>query len=147
LSACSTTCRFQKGCARKSVPSSSAFYSGCAPFRARGGRWRSAFSPPPIALLVARGFQLELTVVQAVLLLAALGLSSAAPSTPGYIGIYQFVAVTVLAPFGYTQDQALVFILAFQALSYLLVLIFGLVGLWRLNRGGAGVDEPIPLET
>ncbi len=29
-----------------------------------------------------------------------LGLGSALPSTPGYVGIYQFVAVTVLTPFG-----------------------------------------------
>jgi len=36
----------------------------------------------------------------ALLVLTALGLSSALPSTPGYVGIFQFVAVTVLAPFG-----------------------------------------------
>lgn len=97
-----------------------------------------------IALLVGRGFHLELTVVQAILLLAALGLSSAAPSTPGYIGIYQFVAVSVLTPFGYTQDQALVFILAFQAVTYAMVLIFGLLGLWRLNTGSRGGVEAVP---
>lgn len=99
-----------------------------------------------IGLLIARGFGLEFTVVQTVLLLAALGLSSAAPSTPGYIGIYQFVAVTVLTPFGYTREQALTFILAFQALSYLIVLTFGLLGLWRLNRG-APLSSPAAAET
>ena len=47
--------------------------------------------------------------------LAALGLASAAPSTPGYVGIYQFVAVSVLAPFGFVREQALVFVEADRA--------------------------------
>jgi hypothetical protein len=67
-------------------------------------------------------------------LLAALGLSSALPSTPGYVGVYQFVAVSVLTPFGFTQSQALVFILAYQAVNYAVICVWGLLGLWRLRR-------------
>ena len=40
---------------------------------------------------------------QSFILLAALGLSSAIPSTPGYIGVQQFVAVSVLVPFGFSR--------------------------------------------
>ncbi|MCZ2097626.1 MAG: flippase-like domain-containing protein, partial [Anaerolineae bacterium] len=76
---------------------------------------------------------LTLSAPQALLLLAALGLSSAIPSTPGYVGIYQFVAVTVLVPFGLTQDEALVYIIAFQLVTYVGVTIWGAVGLWRLG--------------
>lgn len=85
------------------------------------------------ALQIANAFQLTITVPQVLLLLAALGLASAAPSTPGYVGIYQFVAVTVLTPFGFEQSEALVFILAFQAVSYAIVIVWGLTGLWRLG--------------
>jgi len=53
----------------------------------------------------------------ALLLLTALGLGSALPSTPGYVGIYQFVAVTVLTPFGIGRDEALAFILVLQVLG------------------------------
>ena len=84
-------------------------------------------------IIVARAFSLTLTLPQSLLLLAALGLSSAAPSTPGYVGIYQFVAVTVLAPFGFTSDQALAFILGAQAVIYVVVILWGTCGLWNLG--------------
>ena len=51
----------------------------------------------------ALGFDMPLRV--AFLLIAALGLGSALPSTPGYVGIYQFVAVTVLTPFGFSRNR------------------------------------------
>lgn len=51
--------------------------------------------------------------------------SSAAPSTPGYVGVYQFVAGTVLVPFGLSRDAALVYILAFQTITYGVVLFRG----------------------
>jgi len=66
-----------------------------------------------------------------------LGLSSALPSTPGYVGIYQFVGITVLQPFGIGRDQALAFILMFQALNYVLVLVYGVPGLYVLEGRGA----------
>jgi glycosyltransferase 2 family protein len=84
-------------------------------------------------LLVMSSFNLVVTPAQMMILLAALGLSSAAPSTPGYVGIYQFVAVTVLVPFGLSQNQALIYIIAFQAVTYVVVIIWGGLGLWRLN--------------
>ena len=72
---------------------------------------RSAPSSPGAAL----GFQIPLPV--AFLLIAGLGLGSALPSTPGYVGIYQFVAVTVLTPFGFSRTDAIAYILVAQALD------------------------------
>jgi uncharacterized membrane protein YbhN (UPF0104 family) len=86
-----------------------------------------------VLILVAQAFHLSLAPAQALLMVAALGLSSAVPSTPGYVGIYQFVAVTVLAPFGFTRDDALAFILAAQAVIYLVVIVWGPLGLWALG--------------
>ena len=68
------------------------------------------------------------------MLLTALGLGSALPSTPGYLGVYQFAAVTVLTPFGFSRDAALAYILVAQALGYAVVLALGLPGLYRLRR-------------
>lgn len=85
-------------------------------------------------MLTASAFSLSLNPAHMMILLAAMGLSSAAPSTPGYVGIYQFVAVSILVPFGLTQDQALVFVLAFQAITVLVVVLFGGIGLWRLRK-------------
>ncbi len=89
--------------------------------------------------LVGMAFGLTLTVPQILLLLGALGLSSAVPSTPGFVGIYQFIAATILPPFGYTEAQALVYILAVQAVMYAAVSVWGGIGLWQLNQSTSAV--------
>ena len=81
----------------------------------------------------ARALGLSISFPVALLLLAGLGLGSALPSTPGYIGIYQFAAKTVLMPFGISQDGALAYILVMQALGYVIVVAFGLPGLYRFQ--------------
>ena len=90
------------------------------------------------AVTIGRAFDLPLLVPQAMVLLAALGLASAVPSTPGYVGVYQFVAVTVLVPFGFSRDQALVQVIGLQGVAYGVVIVCGTLGLWCLSgpRGG-----------
>ena len=80
-------------------------------------------------MLGAYMLRLHLTLPQALLLLAGLGLSSAIPSTPGYVGVYQFVAVTMLSPFGFSKSDALAYILVAQAFNYVIVTVWGLPGL------------------
>lgn len=92
-----------------------------------------------MAIFLARAFGLTFTWPQAVLLLATLGLASAVPSAPGYIGVYQFVAVTVLIPLHYSQAEAVVYVTALQAIGYLVVLVCGSWGLLRLNLNTGGL--------
>ncbi len=84
------------------------------------------------ATLTGRALNLPLDLFQALLLLATLGLASAIPATPGYIGTYQFVAVTILPLFGFTRSQAFTFSLIMQASNYAVVTLWGLLGMWRL---------------
>jgi glycosyltransferase 2 family protein len=86
-----------------------------------------------VAMTVGQAFGLPLEVPQAMLLLAALGLASAVPSTPGYVGIYQFVAVTVLVPLGFSRDQALAQVITLQAVVFGVIIVLGTLGLWRLS--------------
>jgi uncharacterized membrane protein YbhN (UPF0104 family) len=86
------------------------------------------------AMICGRGLGLELSFPVAMLLIAAMGLGSALPSTPGYVGIYQFVAVTVLVPFGFSKDAALAYILVAQAIGYVTVLLLGLPCVYVLRR-------------
>jgi uncharacterized protein (TIRG00374 family) len=85
-------------------------------------------------LVGARAIGVSVSVPAAFLLVAGLGLGSALPSTPGYVGIYQFVAVSVLTPFGLTRTDAIAYILLFQAMNYVVVLSWGLTGLWRQRK-------------
>jgi glycosyltransferase 2 family protein len=80
----------------------------------------------------ALGFRMPLTL--ALLLMAGLGLASALPSTPGYVGIYQFVAVTILTPFGFSRTDAIAYILVAQALMYVVIGFWGSLGLLYYRR-------------
>jgi uncharacterized membrane protein YbhN (UPF0104 family) len=83
--------------------------------------------------LLALAFHQSLPVIEALILLAGLGLSSMLPSTPGALGIYQFVGVNILTPLGFQREAALAYILIAQATNYLVVICWGILGLWRLN--------------
>jgi uncharacterized membrane protein YbhN (UPF0104 family) len=85
-------------------------------------------------ILLARSLHLHLTLSQSFLLLTGLGLSSAIPSTPGYVGVYQFVASMVLTPFGISRENALAFILVFQIFNFLVIAIWGSLSLWVARR-------------
>lgn len=86
--------------------------------------------------LGGRALGLPLPVSAAFLLIVGLGLGSALPATPGYVGIYQFVAVTVLTPYGLSRSDAIAFILFAQAQSYLVIGCWGGFGLWHYFRSG-----------
>lgn len=88
-----------------------------------------------VMMVASRSIGLWMPWSVAMLLVVGLGLGSALPSTPGYVGIYQFVAVSLLTPFGFEQSDAIAFILLFQALSYAVFLLWGLLGLSQTSPG------------
>ena len=85
-------------------------------------------------VLCGAALGLDFPPAAAFLLIAGLSVGSALPSTPGYIGIYQFVAVSVLTPFGFSRAEAIAFILVTQALGYVVVGFWGTLGLLRARR-------------
>ena len=80
-------------------------------------------------LVIASALHLRLSWPQMTLLLVALSLSTAAPSTPANIGVWQFVAVAVLVPFGLARVDALAYIIVFQIVTYGIETMWGLIGL------------------
>jgi len=87
------------------------------------------FADAVTAVICAQSIGLSLSFPAALLLLAGMGLGSALPSTPGYVGIYQFVAVSILTPFGFGRSDAIAFSLLLQAAGYVVILAWGLVGI------------------
>ncbi|MGE5505746.1 MAG: lysylphosphatidylglycerol synthase transmembrane domain-containing protein [Actinomycetota bacterium] len=67
----------------------------------------------------------SLAPLQAMLFVVSLGLSSAIPSTPGFVGIFQFVAVTVLVPFGFTDTSAVALVVLFQGMTLAGLMVLG----------------------
>jgi uncharacterized membrane protein YbhN (UPF0104 family) len=94
------------------------------------------------AWIAARALGLSVTLPVALLFISGLGLGSALPSTPGYVGIYQFVAVTVLGPFGIARDSAIAYVIVIQAISSVCVLVFGSLGLVRLGARLSDMTQP-----
>ena len=86
------------------------------------------------AKILAPALGLHLSFATALLLLVGLGLGSALPSTPGYIGIYQFVAVTVLMPFHFTRADAIAYILVAQAGGLVVTGVLGSIGLLQYRN-------------
>jgi uncharacterized protein (TIRG00374 family) len=86
------------------------------------------------AVVLARALGLTFGFPIAFLMLTGIGLSSALPSTPGNVGVYQFVTVSVLVPFGIAHSDALAYALIGQASNYIVVAFWGLLAVWRYNR-------------
>ena len=84
--------------------------------------------------IVALSLNKTLSLLQAFLLISALGLSSAIPSTPGYVGVYQFVTVTILANFGFQSEVSLVLILLVQLLNLIIVFFLGGVSILQTTH-------------
>ncbi len=87
-----------------------------------------------MAMWVGDSLGVPLGFARGMILIAALGLSSAVPSTPGYVGVYQFAAVTVLSPLKVDREDALAVVLLVQAAIYIVMFVAGLSGLWILSR-------------
>lgn len=78
-------------------------------------------------ILGMRALGLNISYPLAFLLITGFGLGSALPSTPGYIGIYQFVAVSVLTPFGFAKSDAIAYSFLTQVLQYAFIGFWGLL--------------------
>lgn len=91
----------------------------------------------------AQALSLNISFPNALLLIAGLGLGSAMPSTPGYVGVWQFVAVNVLTPFGVSRTDAIAYILFYQALLYVVIGFWGILAFARRRRSEPSISEAV----
>jgi uncharacterized protein (TIRG00374 family) len=99
------------------------------------------------AWLTARALGIELSVADSLFVTAVLNLGSAIPSSPGFVGTYEWLGVASLGLLGVDHELALAFTILLHAAWYLPSTIFGAVALGtrallRLRaRGAAGRAE------
>ncbi len=79
-------------------------------------------------VLVAVG--LSLPPVAAIVVLGIVQLGTAVPSTPGKVGVFQFLSVAALTPFGVPDTGAFTYGVLLHVVSYVPVVMLGGVGLW-----------------
>ena len=71
------------------------------------------------ALLVARALGIHLSVADALFVTAVLNLGSAVPSSPGFVGTYEWLGVASLGLVGVDRETALAFTILLHAAWYL----------------------------
>ena len=86
-----------------------------------------------LTLLVFMSFNFELPAYAPFLFIVILTFGVMIPSSPGYVGTYQFFCVTGLAFWGIKESDAMGFSLVFHASQYFPITIVGLFYLWRDN--------------
>ncbi len=79
-------------------------------------------------------FDAELTVAQSVIFVAIIGFASSVPSTPGYVGVFQAIAVTLLPVFGVKESQAFLAISFFQIMFLVITIVLGGYGWFVMQR-------------
>jgi len=93
------------------------------------------------AILVGRAVGVELSLADAIFVTAALNLGVAIPSSPGFVGTYQWLGVSALALFGIGREAGLAFAICMQAVWFVPTTIAGAVilvshakGAWRSGQ-------------
>jgi uncharacterized protein (TIRG00374 family) len=73
---------------------------------------------------------LRVPFVAALVVLCITSLGMTVPSSPGYLGVFEYLTVVALGLFGVSKEFALSYALAAHALGYLAQIVSGLVALW-----------------
>ena len=81
------------------------------------------------ALLIARSLGIDLSVTEALFVTAVLNLGSAVPSSPGYVGTYEWLGVASLGLLDIDHESALAFTILVHAAWYVPTTLFGAVAL------------------
>lgn len=98
-----------------------------------------------VFMMLARSLGSELTMPQAIIFAAAIGFASSIPSTPGFVGVFQAVAVILLPFFGIPADRAFLLVSIMQLLSLLITGCFGGIGWFIMQRriGAARLEQEL----
>jgi len=103
---------------------------------------------------VSRAFHFDLSPSAVGLTVALVNLGMIVPSSPGYVGTYEFFMITSLAAFGIASGEALAFGLVVRSLWYPFEVVVGLSCLWyshlpvrQLFTMSRAADEALPDDT
>ncbi len=83
------------------------------------------------AYLSMLAFHIQAPIWAAALVIAITNLGMVVPSSPGYVGVYQYLVVLALSVFGVEKEVALGFSVVFHLVWLLPVCLLGIFGLWR----------------
>lgn len=96
-------------------------------------------------LFLTRALGSEISLPQATIFIAALGFASSLPSTPGYVGVYQAVAVMLLPLFGISENRAFLMVSCFQLILLMVTAAMGIPGWFIMQKriGAARLEKEL----
>jgi uncharacterized protein (TIRG00374 family) len=80
--------------------------------------------------LVMQAMSLRLPFTAAMLVLCLTSLGMVVPSSPGYLGVFEYLTVISLALWGVSREVALGYALVLHALGYLVPAVLGGIAIW-----------------
>lgn len=95
-----------------------------------------------IYIFVMMAFRPDVRLVEALFVIVALALAITIPSSPGFIGVYQYAGQQALVlPFAgrYTESEALAIIMTVYLVYYVFTTALGMVALWKLGETFGGL--------
>jgi len=92
-------------------------------------------------VVIAFGFNLHLPFAVFLVATALANLVTIAPSTPGYVGVFDAPIVYILTTFGVNPNVATSYTLVLHAALYLPVTLLGLYYLWRAGLSLAQITQ------
>ena len=100
--------------------------------------WASSVS---MMYFTGLAFAIQAPIWAAVLVVALTNLGMIVPSSPGYIGVFHYLAVLALGAFGVEKEVALGFAVVAHVISFLPVTMVGAFSLWRCGLSLMGWRE------
>lgn len=98
-----------------------------------------------VFILLAQSLGSTLTIPQAIIFSAALGFASSIPSTPGFVGVFQAVAVLLLPVFGIPADRAFLLVSIAQLMGLATTGFLGGIGWFVMQKriGAARLEQEL----
>jgi uncharacterized protein (TIRG00374 family) len=83
--------------------------------------------------LVLRAFHIEVPILAGMLLASVLNLGMAVPSSPGYVGVFDYLMVLTLGLYGVAHEPAVAAALAYHAIAFVPTTLIGLIYIARFG--------------
>jgi hypothetical protein len=83
-----------------------------------------------MAWTAAEAVDLQAPLAAIVMVVVITTLGMLVPSSPGYIGVFEYLTTVALAPFGIPKETALTFAIVYHGVNYLTLCFNGLIALW-----------------
>ncbi len=86
-----------------------------------------------IYLVMMRGFEIDLPAWSALLTLVVTNIGIAAPSAPGYVGVFEAACSSVAISLGINPELALSYAIGVHLMMYTYLVVTGQIFMWRLG--------------